>query len=203
MLVASLVIATFLVSTVHSQWTVVGAGVKYRQANFSLSQDTNNVLITYGGHLVDESTIWTDRLLSRSILGEPAYGIRHAYAVIGPRTTTYVGLEIENSKIISHLYSIVNGKNKPRLIVILAHSSGSYVADEFFNQLFNKIYSSPSDPVYSALAGRIVYYNLDGATTPKRKDAYYISTLFSSVNFVWSSKNALVSMNEPSMRAGD
>lgn len=143
-------------------------------------------------------------MLSRSILNEPSYGIRHAYSVKGPRTTTYSGLEIENSKLLSHLYSLVSASSttKPRLIVIIAHSSGSYVADELFTQLFNRIYNNPNDPVYAALKKRIVYYNLDGATTPTRKDSFYIQTLFSSLNFVWSSQGTMKSMNSGSMIAG-
>lgn len=187
------------VKLIEAQWSTIGVGVQYRQLPIG---DANNVLITYAGWLVDVTHVWTDRLLSKSILNQTEYGIRHAYSVKGPRTTDYRDKEIENSKLITHLYNLaVSGTPKPKLIVIIAHSSGSFVADEFFAQLFAKISASPNDPVYSAISRRIVYYNLDGATTPSRKDTFYVQTLFSNVNFVWASKASLRSMNSATMIA--
>jgi hypothetical protein len=185
----------------EAQYTTIGNGVLYRRVN-TISGDVNNVLITYAGWMVDVTDVWTDRLLAKSILNQTQYGIQHAYSVKGPRSTTYAGLEIENSKMITHLYNLVASKTKPRLILIIAHSSGSYVADEFFTQLYNRISNSPNDPVYSAIKKRIVYYNLDGATTPTRRDSTYVQTLFSSINFVWASKSTLRSMNSATMIAG-
>lgn len=186
----------------EAQYTTIGNGVLYRPVNTGVTGDVNNVLITYAGWMVDVTDVWTDRLLAKSILNQTQYGIQHAYSVKGPRSTTYAGLEIENSKMITHLYNLVASKTKPRLILIIAHSSGSYVADEFFTQLYNRISNSPNDPVYSAIKKRIVYYNLDGATTPTRRDSTYVQTLFSSINFVWASKSTLRSMNSATMIAG-
>jgi hypothetical protein len=181
-----------------AEYRTFGVSVQYRRENRA-APDDNNVLITYAGYDVDVSDIWTDRLLSHSILNQTKYGLKHIYSVLGPRNSAYSDREVENSKLIRHLYNLVVSKNKPRLVVVISHSSGSYVADEFFNQLFFRMQSAPNDPVYSALSKRLVYYNLDGAITPSRKDALFIEKLFSSIHFVWSSKGKLVALNAPAM----
>lgn len=195
-------LASVCVRLSSAQWTFIGISVQYRQLD-RITQDTNNVLITYAGYDVDVSDIWTDRLLSHSILNETKYGIKHAYSVLGPRNSVYIDREIENTKLIDHLYKMVLSKNKPKLILVISHSSGSYVADEFFESLYNRILNEPNDPVYAALIKRLVYYNLDGAITPVRKDNSFIQKLFSSVNFVWSSKGSLIAMNGPAMIHGN
>jgi hypothetical protein len=106
------------------------------------------------------------------------------------------------SKLIAHLYtSIQLIPNKPKLIIIIAHSSGSFVADELFGQLYAKYTANPADLVYASLNKRIAYYNLDGATTPSRMDDAYIRKLFSSISFVWASYNSMSSMNSATMIA--
>lgn len=183
-------------------WLTVGTGVTYEKINPGFKR--NNVLITYGGWNVKqfETEAWTKRLLDKSILNQASLGINHVYAVKGPQDSQYLAQEIQNSRLISHLYSLfVNDSVKPKLIIVIAHSSGCFVADEFFGQLFAKINASPSDPVYAAIRRRIVFYNLDGATTPSRKDDYYLKTLFSRIEFVWASKPPLKSMNSGTMMA--
>jgi len=184
-------------------WQYVGFGINYKTNSFSvLDLTSNNILITYAGYNVnqDQTQSWTERLLTKSILSNSSFGIKHTYTVQGPKDSLYSSKEIENSKLIAHLYSVaLNQPLKVNRIIIIAHSSGSFVADEFFQQLFNKLALNPNDVVYSSLIRKIHFYNLDGATIPSRKDDLYLKTLFSKIHFVWSSKVALKSMNADTM----
>jgi hypothetical protein len=144
-------------------WSTVGVGVNYKKLNYPNDQN-NNVLITYAGWNVNQVQVqaWTDRLLSYSLLNKTTLGLNHVYAVRGPADSAYAGKEIENSKLITHLYNQLLVNNNCKLIVIIAHSSGSFVCDEFFGQLYNKITANPTNAVYSSIKKRIAYYNLDG-----------------------------------------
>jgi hypothetical protein len=115
--------------------------------------------------------------------------------------------------LITHLYQLYsNSNNKLKLIVIVAHSSGSFVADEFFQQFHNQITSAINSgntataEIGLKLAQKIVYYNLDGAITPTNRNSVYLNRLFSKIYFVWASKRSgtsiLRSMNANSMMSG-
>jgi hypothetical protein len=182
-------------------WQYVGFGINYKTIDIN-DFSSNNILITYAGYNVnqDQTQSWTERLLAKSILSNSSIGIKHVYAVRGPKDSLYSAKEIENSKLITHLYSVVqNQQLAVNRVIIIAHSSGSFVADEFFHQLFNKLVLNPNDGIYSALIRKIHFYNLDGATIPSRKDDLYLKILFSKIHFVWSSKAPLKSMNADTM----
>jgi hypothetical protein len=196
-------------------WNNIGTGVFYRSNVYS--GDENNVLITYSGYRVPElqSKTWFERLYSKSMLGTSSsfYKINSHYCVIGPKDSLYTSLEIQNSKLITHLYQLYsNSNNKLKLIVIVAHSSGSFVADEFFQQFHNQITSAINSgntataEIGLKLAQKIVYYNLDGAITPTNRNSVYLNRLFSKIYFVWASKRSgtsiLRSMNANSMMSG-
>ena len=194
----------FLLRRSALAWQIIGTGVNYRAENLT-DVNKNNILITYAGYNVKdtETKAWTDRLMEKSLLNQASkYGINHVYAVRGPMEANYASKEIQNSKLIEHIHlQLLNKIEKAKLVVIIAHSSGSFVADEFFGQFYNKISLNPDSPVYAALRQRIVFYNLDGGTRPSRYDDAYINTLFSSINFVWASNLPLTSMNSAVMIA--
>ena len=188
-----LVIAlNFLQITRVFAWQIIGTGVNYRSSNLTSTNANNNtkILITYAGWNVKdmEAKTWTDRLMAKSLLNQQVYNIKHVYAVRGPMDSNYASKEIQNSKLIEHMHLYDNVK----LIVIIAHSSGSFVADEFFAQLYTKI---TTNPTYESLRRRIVFYNLDGGTRPSRYDDTFINKLFLSINFVWASSSISSSMN--------
>lgn len=190
----------FLQITRVFNWQIIGTGVNYRSSNLTSTNENNTyILITYAGWNVKdiEAKTWTDRLMAKSLLNQhQVYNIKHVYAVRGPIESNYVSKEIQNSKLIEHMHLIDNVKR----IIIIAHSSGSFVADEFFAQLFTKI---TTNPTYESLRRRIVFYNLDGGTRPSRFDDTFINTLFSSIHFVWASSSisSMNSMNSATMIA--
>ena len=213
----TILVNTYLINcqSFFTPWTNIGTGVYYRSNVYS--GDENNILITYSGYRVLElqSKTWFERLYSKSMLGTNSnfYKMNSHYCVIGPKDSLYTSLEIQNSKLITHLYQMYSNSNfKLKLIVIVAHSSGSFVADEFFTQFYNQITQAiNSGNIATAeiglkLAQKIVYYNLDGAITPTNRNTVYLNRLFSRIYFVWAAKRSgtsiLRSMNANSMMSG-
>jgi hypothetical protein len=100
-------------------------------------------------------------------------GARWVYAVQGPADLGYSGLEIGNSKIAAALQH--EAAATTHYILVVAHSSGTFVADELPQQL-----GSGDDPS-GITNGRIVYFCLDGgqktvidAGLHRLRKAYYV-----------------------------
>jgi hypothetical protein len=132
-------------------WSSPGYGVFYRDSE---NPRGNDVFIGYAGYGVQApwGRSWVSRLYLDALR---ARGVRHVYAVQGPRDAGYDALEIGNSRLIAHML--------PRLapgarILVAAHSSGSFVAHELLGQL----YAGSLDPT-RLTAGRLSYWDLDGA----------------------------------------
>jgi len=125
-------------------WQNVGYGVAYEKEG-----DGDAVLIAYGGY--SAQLPWSEawgRELVRAKLG--AMGVGHVYGVQGPRDAGYNGDEIGNSKLRAHLKGIA--PSAP-FILVVAHSSGAFVAHELLRQL-----DTAGD---TETLGKIVYANLD------------------------------------------
>ena len=132
-----------------------GAGV----GNGVARKDTQNprgenVFIAYAGWRITLSATqaWVTALY-RSTLRDR--GVRYVWAVRGPLDPNYKSVEIGNSKIASAMIPHVSDATK--FILVVAHSSGSFVAHELFSVLAN----GGLDPK-NVTAGRIVYFDLDG-----------------------------------------
>ena len=129
-------------------WTSVGFGVEYQQVNAG-----GAYLIAYGGYSakISYSSAWASELVD-AILG--ANDVGRIYAVQGPEDPGYDAKEIGNSKLRAHLKTIDDGVSP---IYVVAHSSGTYVAHELLDQLYN---AGQTD-----VLARISYANLDGGGT--------------------------------------
>jgi pimeloyl-ACP methyl ester carboxylesterase len=127
-------------------WTTIGAGVSYKK--FGQGSD---VVIVYGGYTAQDvfSQRWADQLV-RDKLGDA--GVGHIYAVRGPNQSGYANREIGNSKLVAHLAAGGRGAQASRVVVI-AHSSGTYVATELLQDLHQ---SAPST------LAKVSLFNLDG-----------------------------------------
>lgn len=141
-------------------------------------KDTGNprgdsAAIFYGGYeaRLDAAKAWARELYRADLR---ARGVRFLYAVQGPATVQYTGLEIGNTNLLAHLLPRVGDRTK--FILVLGHSSGSYVAQEMLRQV-----AGTFDPQNKA-AGRLVYFNLDGgragftdAAAAKMRKVYWVS----------------------------
>lgn len=132
-----------------------GFGVRYRRAN-----EGKNIAIFYGGYgaSLHASASWLDEAFVNDL---EARGVGRLYAVKGPQQSNYAGMEIGNSKIAKRLIA-EEGKEAEQIIVI-AHSSGAFVANELLTQL------ADGRDVDGNAAQKIVYFNLDGAGGPPSK----------------------------------
>ena len=132
-------------------WTAIAEGIAYRDMG---EQAGDNVFVGYAGYAVgdDLARAWVARLYDDALA---RHGVRHLYAVRGPEDSHYKGHEIPNRVLAARLVRDVSPTT--RFIAIVAHSSGSFVAHELLRHL-----TYGADPG-GATAGRIVYYDLDGA----------------------------------------
>jgi len=128
-------------------WSAVGPGVSCRDTGRTHAYAT---FIAYGGWGVRESwaRTWVDEVYRTALAHR---GVRYLCAVRGPATVDYAGKEIGNTALASLLLSRQRG-----LVVVAAHSSGSFVAHELLADI------AAMGPAGAALLGRVVYFDLDG-----------------------------------------
>lgn len=134
----------------NQPWMNIGAGVAYKRLGTGA-----NVVIIYGGYTAQLE--WVERWCNELYrVKGAALGIGHLYAVKGPNQSGYQNHEIENSKLAAHLGAngIAAGASS---ITVIAHSSGTYVADELFRYV-----KQGAGGVPASTPGKISYYDLDG-----------------------------------------
>lgn len=129
-----------------------GYGVGFRRA-----AEGDDVVIVYGGYgaTLAATEAWSDALWEADLA---ARGFGRLYAVQGPRHVDYHAFEIGNSKIAKRLVG-EEGQRAARIVVI-AHSSGAFVAHELLSQL------ADGRDVNGAAKQKVTYFNLDGAGGP-------------------------------------
>lgn len=128
----------------------VGHGVARKDTKNPLG---NSMFVAYGGYGVSLALTqtWASAFYKAELASR---GVSHIWAVQGPNTPTYTNLEIGNSKIAEAMVPWIDGATK--FVLVLGHSSGSFVAQELLDQL-----AGPYDPS-GATDHRIVYFALDG-----------------------------------------
>jgi len=131
--------------TPDATWIGIGLGVEYQRVNAGAG-----VLIAYGGYTahIGYSAAWASELVDQEL---GALGVGQVYAVKGPADPGYDAREIGNSKLRAHLKTVDDGTAP---IFVVAHSSGSYVAHELFEQM------AAHDE--TAFLSRVHYADLDG-----------------------------------------
>jgi hypothetical protein len=128
-------------------WRNVGVGVSCRDTGRTRAYAT---FVAYGGWGVGETwaRTWVDEVYRTALAHR---GVRYLCAVRGPASVDYAGREIGNAALGALLLSRPRG-----LVIVAAHSSGSFVAHELLAEL------EAMGPRGAALLGRTVYYDLDG-----------------------------------------
>jgi hypothetical protein len=147
----------------------VGNGVATKDTGNPLG---SNIFIGYAGYGVTlaAAEAWVGALYQASLRDR---GVRRVYAVQGPADPGYDALEIGNSKIAAALASEVGPAT--RFVLVVAHSSGGFVASELLGQL-----ATGADPT-GVIGGNLVYIDLDGgqkyvtsAGIARLRNAYYV-----------------------------
>jgi hypothetical protein len=142
--------------------------------------------IVYGGFgaAASHTQAWADALFSAALAAE---SVAWLVAVKGPDDARYLTRnDIANSQLAAELTGRRSGKTYGTVVVI-AHSSGTYVAEELFSQLA---------PTNGAL-GKVRYYDLDGDA----RDLATVRASLERVRFVYAKDGALLSRNAAAMQS--
>lgn len=132
----------FLALLQASPWRELAGGVAMRD----LRTSGHAVFVGMGGWSVQDAwaRAWVDALADAALRDR---GVRWAFAVRGPRDTAYRARELGTAALAAQLDSLAPGST---IIVVAAHSSGSFVAHVLLKEL------------QPATRAKTVYVNLDG-----------------------------------------
>jgi hypothetical protein len=127
----------------------IGTGIAMKDTG---DPGATNAFIGYAGYNVSlaDAEAWVTALHGAWLRDR---GVRYVWAVRGPDDSHYEHKELGNTKIGARLRAVAPAAG---FVLVAAHSSGSCVAHELFEQL-----AGGRDPE-GATAGKIVYFNLDG-----------------------------------------
>jgi len=130
-------------SPIIATWSPVSFGVT--------TMDTgggNDIVIAYGGYTAtdQDSQAWVTQMTTVRLA---QLGVGHLYAVRGPKDADYASREIGNSELAAALATQAVPASH---VIVIAHSSGGFVADELFT------FASAS------VLSKIAYFNLDGGS---------------------------------------
>jgi hypothetical protein len=108
----------------------------------------DNIVIAYGGYTATDadSQAWVTQLTTVRLA---QLGVGHLYAVRGPEDPDYAAREIGNSELATALATQASSAS---YVIIMAHSSGGFVADELFTF------------ADASVLAKIAYFNLDGGS---------------------------------------
>jgi hypothetical protein len=123
-------------------WTSVSFGITGKKIGSG-----PNIAIVYGGYTATdaESQSWVTALVAAKLA---TFDVGQIYAARGPEDADYSSREIGNSTLAAALAT----QTAASTIVVVAHSSGGFVADELF--------TFASD----AVLAKVAYFNLDGGS---------------------------------------
>jgi hypothetical protein len=124
-------------------WSPVSFGVTTKDTGGGA-----NIVIAYGGYTATDadSQAWVTQLTTVRLA---QLGVGHLYAVRGPEDADYAAREIGNSELAAALATQATSAS---YVVVIAHSSGGFVADELFT------FASAN------VLAKIAYFNLDGGS---------------------------------------
>jgi hypothetical protein len=163
----------------------IGYGIAYKDLG---DPNAHHAFIGYAGYPfpLDASQSWV-RELYLARLRE--LGVRYVWAVQGPATVSYSGLEVGNTSIAAKLTAQLDDQGK---VIVAGHSSGSYVAHELLGQLEGDF--DPTD----VTADRVVYFDLDGGTAglydagvQRLHRAYFVSVFDSATSTSAPNRDAM------------
>jgi len=146
------------------EWNTIDSGILYSAVK---SKNNQSIFLAFGG--------WTAKAEWTSIWAENLYAVKlkklkiaHLFAVKGPKNSLYKDREINNRKLAEKILGILKSQkiSSKIQIILVAHSSGAYVAHEFLNTLF----ALDSANGYKNTKDKISYFNLDGGIGIKEYD---------------------------------
>jgi hypothetical protein len=136
------------------QWFKIGNGVQYA---YTENKKGNDILVVIGGWRAKQDWVnkWSSELYN-SKLSE--YGVKHILSVKGPDEVCNKNQEINIKSLAEYIRNIIYATYYIDKVIIVAHSSGSFVANELLNYLYGKS-GIATDSFY---VNKVYYFNLDG-----------------------------------------
>lgn len=135
-------------------WYKIGNGVNY---SFRENKKGNNIFIAIGGWQARQE--WVNKWISElyeSKLND--LGIKHIFSVKGPDEVCNRNKEINIRALADYVKNIIYATYYIDKVIIVAHSSGSFVA----NDLLNLLYGENGIAKDSFYINKVYYFNLDG-----------------------------------------
>ena len=135
-------------------WIKIANGVQY---SYYDNQDGNNLFVVIGGWKAKQEWVnrWCEELYNQKV---KLLGVKHLFSVKGPEDVCNNGKEINLNKLAEYIKNIIYATYFVDKVIIVAHSSGSFVANELLNILYGKI-GIARDSFY---VNKVHYFNLDG-----------------------------------------
>jgi hypothetical protein len=135
-------------------WETISPGVQYAVAGNAIG---DGVFIGFGGWTVQQpwANTWVAALYTAKL---HSLGVRHLYSVKGPLDSQYFDREIGTLDLGRNLIALLKSNPGITRIIVAAHSSGAYVAQALFEDLYTAA-KIDSDHVTD---GKITYFNLEG-----------------------------------------
>lgn len=151
----------------QTPWDTTGYGVHTKTVSGG-----SNVLIVYGGYSAQDLYVerWADELVRAK---NDVLGVGSLVAVRGPNQAGYQNREIANSKLAAYLGANGRAQNA-QSIVVIAHSSGTYVAAELLSMLKKGRGNVPSDTVSKITLFNLDGGGLDGSTVHAMHNAFFV-----------------------------
>ncbi len=135
-------------------WVKLGNGLNYGVTN---NQSGNDIVIVFGGWQSKQQWVnkWCEELYKDKLKD---FGIQHLLSVKGPDEVCYRTKEIDIKTLAEFVKNIIYATYFIDKIIVIAHSSGSFVANEFLN----KMYGTNGIAKDSFYVNKLYYFNLDG-----------------------------------------
>ncbi|MCA2005406.1 MAG: hypothetical protein LDL01_06360 [Ignavibacterium sp.] len=135
-------------------WIKIGNGVQY---SFSDNKKGNNIFVAIGGWQAKQEWVnsWCSEL-NKSKLYE--LGVKHIFSVKGPDDVCNRKGEINIKNLAEYIKNIIYATYYIDKVIIAAHSSGSFVA----NELLHILYGEKGIAKDSFYVNKVYYFNLDG-----------------------------------------
>lgn len=135
-------------------WFKIGSGVNY---TFTENKIGNDIFIAIGGWQSKQEWVnkWSETLYEAKL---NELGIQHIFSVKGPDEVCNRNKEINIKGLADYVKNIIYATYYINRVIIAAHSSGSFVA----NDLLELLYGEKGIAKDSFYINKVHYFNLDG-----------------------------------------
>lgn len=135
-------------------WVKLGKGLNYGVTN---NQSGNDIAILIGGWQAKQEWVnkWSEGLFKAKL---KELGVQHLISVKGPDEVCYKSKDIDIKTLAEFVKNIIYATYFIDKVIIIAHSSGSFVAHD----LLNMMYGTNGIAKDSFYVNKAYYFNLDG-----------------------------------------